>query len=93
MSLNQRSTHQYCSDVSLVAYRDAIEYLWEQKHPRSTFTICTGAQGDLATFALPALTQGPLFSMATAAARENEKTNVRFNEVPDLHALCYSIQH
>ncbi|OSZ99921.1 hypothetical protein A9Z42_0007730 [Trichoderma parareesei] len=25
--------------------------------------------------------QGPLFSMATAAARENEKTNVRVNEV------------
>lgn len=27
------------------------------------------------------MTQGPLFSMATAAARENEKTNVRVNEV------------
>lgn len=35
----------------------------------------------MAIFALPAITQGPLFSMATAAARENEKTNVRVNEV------------
>ena len=31
--------------------------------------------------ALPAMTQGALFSMATAACRENEYTNVRFNEV------------
>jgi hypothetical protein len=27
------------------------------------------------------MTQGPLYSMATAASRENEHTNVRFNEV------------
>jgi hypothetical protein len=27
------------------------------------------------------MTQGALFSMATAACRENEATNVRFNEV------------
>lgn len=27
------------------------------------------------------MTQGPLFSMVTAASRENEKTNVRVNEV------------
>lgn len=64
-----------------VAYRDTIEYLREQNHPDSTWTICTGSQGDMAIFALPAMTQGPLFSMATAAARENEKTNVRVNEV------------
>lgn len=67
--------------TATVAYRDTIEYLQEQNHPNSTWTICTGAQGDTATFALPAMTQGPLFSMATAAARENEKTNVRVNEV------------
>ncbi|KAK9423390.1 putative short-chain dehydrogenases/reductase [Seiridium unicorne] len=64
-----------------VSYRDTIEYLQEQKHPNSTWTICTGSQGDAAVFPLPAMTQGPLFSMATAAARENEKTNVRANEV------------
>jgi len=27
------------------------------------------------------MTQGPLFSMSVAAARENESTNVRFNEI------------
>lgn len=52
-----------------------------QNHPDSTWTLCTGAQGDLATFPLPAMTQGPLFSMATAASRENADTNVRFVEV------------
>ncbi|TLS29609.1 hypothetical protein PpBr36_00879 [Pyricularia pennisetigena] len=64
-----------------VAYRDTIGYLVEQNHPDSTWTICTGAQGDLATFPLPAMTQGPLYSMATAASRENADTNVRFVEV------------
>jgi NAD(P)-dependent dehydrogenase (short-subunit alcohol dehydrogenase family) len=64
-----------------VAYRDTIEYLQTQNHPNSTWTICTGSQGVEANFALPAMTQGPLYSMATAAARENEKTNVRVNEV------------
>ncbi|OPB46394.1 hypothetical protein A0O28_0065150 [Trichoderma guizhouense] len=68
-------------EANFFAYRDTIEYLQEQGHPDSTWTICTGSQGDMAIFALPAITQGPLFSMATAAARENEKTNVRVNEV------------
>ncbi|KAL7908291.1 hypothetical protein GGI35DRAFT_453786 [Trichoderma velutinum] len=68
-------------EANFFAYRDTIEYLQEQNHPDSTWTICTGSQGDMAIFALPAMTQGPLFSMATAAARENEKTNVRVNEV------------
>lgn len=68
-------------EANFFAYRDTIEYLQEQNHPNSTWTICTGSQGDVATFALPAMGQGPLFSMATAAARENEKTNVRVNEV------------
>lgn len=64
-----------------VAYRESIGYLLEQKNPASTWTICTGSQGDLAIFPLPAMTQGALFSMCIAAARENEKTNVRFNEI------------
>ncbi|KAK6070481.1 short-chain dehydrogenase reductase [Seiridium cupressi] len=68
-------------EANFFSYRDTIEYLLEQKHPNSTWTICTGSQGDAAVFPLPAMTQGPLFSMATAAARENEKTNVRANEV------------
>lgn len=64
-----------------VAYRDSIGYLLEQNNPASTWTICTGSQGDLATHPVPAMTQGALFPMATAAARENESTNVRFNEI------------
>jgi len=68
-------------EANFFSYRDTIEYLLEKKHPNSTWTICTGSQGDAAVFPLPAMTQGPLFSMATAAARENEKTNVRANEV------------
>ncbi|PNP49033.1 hypothetical protein THARTR1_10215 [Trichoderma harzianum] len=68
-------------ESNFFAYRDTIEYLYKQNHPNSTWTICTGSQGDEAMFALPAMGQGPLFSMATAAARENEKTNVRVNEV------------
>jgi hypothetical protein len=63
-----------------VAYRETISYLLEQGRP-ATWTLCTGAQGDWAIRPLPAMTQGALFSMATGACRENEKTNVRFNEV------------
>ncbi|KAA8650155.1 hypothetical protein EYZ11_013392 [Aspergillus tanneri] len=70
------------SDISFaVAYRDTIGYLLEQKNPASTWTICTGSQGDLATHPVPAMTQGALFPLTTAAARENESTNVRFNEI------------
>ncbi|KAJ7143126.1 hypothetical protein C8R43DRAFT_1015658 [Mycena crocata] len=68
-------------EANFFAYRDTIGYLLEQNNPASTWTICTGSQGELAIFAVPAMTQGPLFSMATAASRENEHTNVRFNEV------------
>ncbi|KAH0492039.1 hypothetical protein TgHK011_007006 [Trichoderma gracile] len=68
-------------EANFFAYRDTIQYLQEQNHPNSTWTICTGSQGDVAIFALPAMGQAPLFSMTTAAARENEKTNVRVNEV------------
>jgi hypothetical protein len=64
-----------------VAYRDTMSYLLEQKHPKSTWTLCTGAQGDLCIYPMPAMTQGPLFSLARAAGRENEGTVVRFNEI------------
>lgn len=67
--------------IFAVAYRDTIGYLLEQNNPASTWTICTGAQGDLAIRPMPAMTQGALFSMTTAAARENVSTNVRFNEI------------
>ncbi|KAK7941259.1 uncharacterized protein PG986_013646 [Apiospora aurea] len=67
-------------ESNFFAYRDTIGYLLEQGKP-ATYTICTGAQGDLGLFPLPAMTQGPLFSMAAAASRENAETNVRFNEI------------
>ncbi|KAK4546475.1 hypothetical protein LTR36_002152 [Oleoguttula mirabilis] len=68
-------------EANFFAYRDSIGYLLEQNNPASTWTICTGSQGDLATYPVPAMPQGALFSMAIAAARENETTNVRFNEI------------
>ncbi|OIW22620.1 NAD(P)-binding protein [Coniochaeta ligniaria NRRL 30616] len=68
-------------EANFFAYRDTIDYLLEQGHPASTWTICTGAQGDIAAYPVPAMPQGALFSMATAACRENANTNVRFNEV------------
>ncbi|KAF2720656.1 hypothetical protein K431DRAFT_270204 [Polychaeton citri CBS 116435] len=68
-------------EANFFAYRESIGYLLEQRNPTSTWTICTGSQGDLATHPLPAITQGALFPMCIAAARENESTNVRFNEI------------
>ncbi|KAK3316912.1 hypothetical protein B0H66DRAFT_535147 [Apodospora peruviana] len=47
----------------------------------TTWTSCTGAQGDIALMPVPAIPQGALFSFCTAASRENETTNVRFNEI------------
>jgi hypothetical protein len=56
-------------------------YLLEQKHATSTWTLCTGMQAELGTRAAPAMTQGALVSMAAVASRDNQDTNVRFNEV------------
>ncbi|KAL2803350.1 hypothetical protein BJX63DRAFT_412149 [Aspergillus granulosus] len=67
-------------EAAFFAYRATIPYLLSQPNP-TTWTLCTGSQGDIATHALPAMAQGALFSFATAAARENSETNVRFNEV------------
>lgn len=77
------------NEIPAVAYRDTIGYLKEQNNPKSTWTICTGAQGELAIFPLPAMTQGALFSMCIAGMRENETTNVRFNEV----FLCFRVEN
>ncbi|RYO89582.1 hypothetical protein DL763_005610 [Monosporascus cannonballus] len=68
-------------ESNFFAYRDTIGYLLEQNYPASTWTSCTGAQGDIGTHPVPAMAQGALFSMATVACRENAVTNVRFNEV------------
>jgi len=67
-------------ESNFFAYRATIGYLLEQKGPTS-WTLCTGSQGDIGARAAPAITQGPLFSMANVACRDNTDTNVRFNEV------------
>jgi len=64
-----------------VAYRATIPYLLAQGYPSSTFSLCTGASGSTGLRAGPGITQGALFSLSTAAARELEETNVRFVEV------------
>ncbi|GKT62690.1 hypothetical protein ColTof4_01690 [Colletotrichum tofieldiae] len=71
-----------------LAYRATVPYLLEKGFPGSTWTMCTGGQGDMGYRVAPAVTQGALFSFAIAAARENEKTNIRFNEV----YLVYRVQ-
>ncbi|KAK3676628.1 hypothetical protein LTR78_003402 [Recurvomyces mirabilis] len=76
-------------EAGFFAYRDTIKYLREQNNPNSTWTICTGAQGEIAQFVVPAMTQGALFPFCKAAARENEETNVRVNEV----YLCYRVEN
>ncbi|KAF2809386.1 putative short-chain dehydrogenases/reductase [Mytilinidion resinicola] len=68
-------------ETNFFAYRATIPYLLEQNADNSSWTLCTGSQGDLGLRAAPAISQGALFSMASAAARENVETNIRFNEV------------
>ncbi|CAI6337639.1 unnamed protein product [Periconia digitata] len=63
------------------AYRATIPYLIAQAHPTSTWTMCTGSQGEIGEFAAPAMSQGALFSLANCATQELKNTNVRFNEV------------
>lgn len=43
--------------------------------------MCTGGEGDRCKVPLPGISQGPLYSLAAAAAFETAETNVRFNEV------------
>ena len=64
----------------IVAYRETVPYLLEQDHWNSTWTLCTGAPSPSPA---PSTTQGggAIYSMATAACRDNENTNVRFNEL------------
>ncbi|OKL59575.1 hypothetical protein UA08_05233 [Talaromyces atroroseus] len=68
-------------ETNFFAYRATIPYLLKKNNPNSTWTLCTGAQGDGGMRAGPAMTQGTLFSMANVACRDNEQTNIRFNEV------------
>ena len=63
------------------AYRATIPYLLDQNPRSCTWTICTGSQGDIGERALPAMSQGAVFSMCNAACRSLAETNIRFNEV------------
>jgi hypothetical protein len=63
------------------AYKTTIPHLLSQGHPNSTWTMITGAAGELGAGGVTALTQGALYSMANVASRELARSNVRFNEV------------
>ncbi|EMC99264.1 hypothetical protein BAUCODRAFT_64800 [Baudoinia panamericana UAMH 10762] len=67
-------------EANFFAYRATIPYLLSQKGTDTTFTMCTGSQGDAGQRPPPAMTQGALFSMANCAALANRDNNVRFNE-------------
>ncbi|EFQ26197.1 hypothetical protein CGRA01v4_05258 [Colletotrichum graminicola] len=76
----------------VIAYKAIIPYLLEQGFPGSIWTMCTGAAGDMGYRLAPAVTQGALYSFAITAARENEKTNVRFNEVYLAHRVRLEVE-
>ncbi|KAK1975835.1 hypothetical protein LZ30DRAFT_736312 [Colletotrichum cereale] len=65
----------------IIAYTATIPYLLEKGFTGSTWTMCTGAAGDMGYHVAPSVTQGALYSFAITAARENDKTNICFNEV------------
>ncbi|KAF2649421.1 NAD(P)-binding protein [Lophiostoma macrostomum CBS 122681] len=68
-------------ESNFFAYRATIPYLLQQKDQKCTWTTCTGAQGDMGIRALPAISQGALYSMSYSACKALKNTNVRFNEI------------
>ena len=77
-------------ETNFYAYRATVPYLLSQTPSSSntntstndaSWTLQTGMEGEFAATAGLALSQGALFAMATAACRELENTNVRFNEI------------
>ncbi|KAE8856315.1 hypothetical protein PTNB73_09580 [Pyrenophora teres f. teres] len=68
-------------ESNFYAYRATIPYLPEQKHRRCTWTTCTGSQGDIGDFALPAISQGAMFSMCYHVCKALANINVRFNKI------------
>jgi len=64
-----------------VAYRATVPYLIEKGNPNSTWTLVTGAAGELGVAGVTAISQGALFTMANVGCFENANTNIRFNEV------------
>ncbi|WYZ45787.1 hypothetical protein EsH8_IX_000012 [Colletotrichum jinshuiense] len=77
--LREFMTHNF--ESNFFAYRATIPYLLEKKDIPCTWTMCTGSQGDKGDRALPAISQGAMFSMAFSACKSLADTNVRFNEI------------
>ncbi|GKT66852.1 short-chain dehydrogenase [Colletotrichum tofieldiae] len=77
--LREFMTHNF--ESNFFAYRATIPYLLEQRSQPCTWTTCTGSQGDKGDRALPAISQGAMFSMAFSACKSLADTNVRFNEI------------
>ncbi|KAG8625478.1 hypothetical protein KVT40_007229 [Elsinoe batatas] len=75
-------------ETNFYAYRATIPYLLENKNTPVSYTMCTGAQGEFGIRALPAVSQGALFSMATAGMNELKGSNVRINE----HYLAFRVE-
>ncbi|ETS86019.1 hypothetical protein PFICI_04044 [Pestalotiopsis fici W106-1] len=67
-------------DTNFFAYRATIGYLLSQSNP-TTYTVITGAIGDVGIWPGPAMSQGALYSLGISAELENRDTNVRFNEM------------
>lgn len=66
--------------VSSVAFHATVPYLLEKKTP-STWTLPVGGDGDRASRAAAAMSQGAMYSFAARATRDLADTNIRFNEV------------
>ncbi|KEY63847.1 hypothetical protein S7711_11495 [Stachybotrys chartarum IBT 7711] len=77
--LRQFMTHNF--ESNFFAYRATVPYLLEQKDRACTWTTCTGSQGDKGDRALPAISQGAMFSMVYSAFKGLAETNVRCNEI------------
>ncbi|KAL0934919.1 uncharacterized protein CTRU02_209510 [Colletotrichum truncatum] len=76
-----RSVMATTVESSFFAYRATVPYLLKQADPSSTWTIMTGAAGELGTAGVTAVAQGALFTLANVGCRELAETNIRFNEV------------
>nr|POF02484.1 hypothetical protein CFP56_58115 [Quercus suber] len=61
--------------------KSVVDQVKAGKLPTFQHVFASGAQGDWATHPIPAITQSALYPVTKAAARENESTNVRFNEI------------
>ena len=66
---------------SRLIHKHPPAYLIQQNNPSSTLTLSTDGYGDLGLEGVISVSQEANFSFANVACDENEKTNVRLNEV------------